>query len=219
MIHAAAAEIITDIYRDESGLPKKSKSWADVGIIKDELHPFEKSAKKPLPTVYDISALAHYGRFCADVGSLKKIDDIVEYILESKFQRIREGYGLLRVPGKNYYHACGWSPTLPFYERELRAERLNCPAALEYLKIMSRFTKTRGSEWVERCLGHFERFATERGTYIFPGEYFRWRYDERAFLSEANLELKRSAREALKRELISTLDMYEIKRRLGALCV
>ena len=37
--------------------------------------------------------------------------DIIMFILDPKFQKIREGYGLLWVKDRRRYYACGWSPT------------------------------------------------------------------------------------------------------------
>jgi len=59
------------------------------------LNPFGKSAETPLPTIYDISALAYFPNAYKNSENQAKIDDIIEYILDPEFQKIREGYGLL----------------------------------------------------------------------------------------------------------------------------
>lgn len=91
------------------------------------------SADKPLPTIYDIWSLAYYTNLCTDLEKTKKINDIVTYVLNPEFQKIREGYGLIWVEDRRIYHSCGWSPTLPLYEIENRPNQ-PCPyPLLDYL--------------------------------------------------------------------------------------
>lgn len=214
-IHKAAKENIFDIYQDDRKLPKKPKIWADVGVLKDELNPFSFYAEKPLPTIYDIWSLAYYSDICTSQTKAQKINDIVEYILDTKFQSIREGYGLIWVKSRRIYHACGWSPTLPLYEIE------GCPTqsapfpVLDYLDFMSHFRAAIKSSWFHNCLNHFEQYKTKKGTYIFPKKYLHKKYIDKVFLNEKNLHLKRDERELLKRELVSTMKMVEIYRRVN----
>jgi hypothetical protein len=215
-IHKSAEEHILDIYQDDSKLPKKPQIWSDVGVLKDELNPFSSVAAKPLPTIYDVSAMAYYADICTDPEITKKIDDIITYILDPEFQKIRLGYGVLWVKARRIYIACGWSPTLPLFESDGRLIRLIQFPALEYLDVMSHFKTARKSEWFHDCLNHFEQFKTEKGTYIFPNEYhyLHKKYIDRAFLNETNMSLKRNERELKKRELVSTMKMLEIYRRI-----
>lgn len=215
-IHKVAEENIFDIYQDESKLPKKPQIWSEIGVLKDELNPFKSSAEKPLPTIYDIWALAYYTDTCTDSEKIKKIDDIITYILDPEFQKIREGYGLLWVKARRIYHACGWSPALPLYGPDGHPIRLGPYRALDYLDFMSRFKIAQKSKWFHDCLNHFEQFKTEKGTYIFPRgyHYLREKCIDKAFLNETNMSLKRNERELLKRELVSTMKMVEIYRRI-----
>jgi len=208
-IHTSAKERIFDIYQDDSKLRKKPQSWADVGVLKDELNPFSKFVEKPLPTVYDIRALAYYQDMCSSPDKRAKINDIIAYILEPKFQEIREGYGILWVKDKRIYQACGWSPTLPLYKTP------NNPAhvlygLLDYLPFMSKFEIARQSKWFADCLQYLDQYKTESGTYLFPKEYLHKKYVDKAYLSEANMALKRNERDLLKREIVSTMKMVEI---------
>ncbi len=111
---------------------------------------------------------------------------------------------------------CGWSPTLPLYESDGRpVQRVPFPA-LDYLDFMSHFRTAQKSQWFQDCLNHFEQFKTEKGTYIFPNErqYLHKKYIDKAFLNETGMSLKRDERQLLKRELVSTMKMLEIKRRM-----
>lgn len=213
-IHKVATENLYDIYQDESKLPKKPQVWAEIGVLKDELNPFKETAEKPLPTIYDIWSLAYYIDLCSDPEKTKKMNDIVTYVLSPEFQKIREGYGLIWVEDRRIYHACGWSPTLPLYEVEGRSTQ-SCPYPLiDYLDFMSHFKVAHESKWFNDFLYFFEQFKTENGTYRFPKEYLRKKYVDKAFLNETNMSLKRNERELLKRELVSTMKMVEIYRRI-----
>lgn len=213
-IHKVSKENLFDIYQDESKLPKKPQIWAEIGVIKDELNPFNLYAEKPLPTIYDIWSLAYYTNLCIDPEKSNKINDIVTYVLDPEFQKIREGYGLIWGEARRIYHSCGWSPTLPLYEIEGHPTQ-SCPyPVIDYLDLMSHFKTAHKSKWFHDCLNHFEQFKTENGTYIFPKEYLRKKYVDKAFLNETNMSLKRNERERLKRELVSTMKMVEIYRRM-----
>lgn len=215
-VHKAALENILDIYQDESRLPKKPQIWSDVGVVKDELNPFSSTADKPLPTVYDVWAMAYYTDICTDPVITKKIDDIIAYILDPEFQKIRLGYGILWIKARRRYLMCGWSPTLPLFESDGRPARLVPFPAIDYLDFMSHFKAARKSNWFRDCLNHFEQFKTEKGTYIFPNEYqyLHKKYIDNAFFSETGMTLKRDERQLLKRELVSTMKMLEIYRRI-----
>lgn len=213
-IHKVAQEKLFDIYQDDRKLPKKPPVWADVGVLKDELNPFSLNVEKPLPTIYDIWSLAYYTDTCTDMEKAQKINDIVAYIFDPEFQKIREGYGLIWVESRRRYHACGWSPTLPFYEIEGHPAQSVPYPLLDCLDFMSHFKTVHQSKWFHDCLNHLEQYKTEKGTYIFPKAYLHKKYIDKAFLNEKNLSLKRNERELLKRELVSTMKMVEIYRRI-----
>ncbi len=213
-IHKVAKENLFDIYQDDSKLPKKPKIWADVGVLKDELNPFNINAEKPLPTIYDIWSLAYYADTCTNPEKAHKINDIVTYVLDPKFQKIREGYGLIWVKSRRLYHSCGWSPTLPLYEIDDHPPQPVPYPLLDYLDFMSHFKTVHKSKWFHDCLNHLEQYKTKKGTYLFPKEFLHKKYIDKAFLNEANLSLKRNERELLKRELVSTMKMVEIYRRI-----
>lgn len=218
-IHKVAKEKIFDIYQDGSTLPKRPPQWTNIEVVKDELNPFHKSVEKPLPSVYDIWALAYYSNICDDPEKLKKINDIIKYILDPEFQRIREGYGLLWVKDRRIFHSCGWSPTLPLYEIENHPVQTVPFSVISYVDFMSNFKIVHKSKWFKHCLSHFEQYKTKYGTYILPKEYLNnkyldKKYIDKAFLHKTNMTLKRGEREMLKLEIISTMKMFEIYKRI-----
>lgn len=100
---------------------------------------------------------------------------------------------------------------MPLYEGNLQP-----PAyyLLKYLDMMSNFKEAHNSKWFKDCINYFEQFRTEKGTYIFPKEYLNKKYIDKAFLNESNIQLKRTEREITIRELVSTLTMIEINKRV-----
>jgi hypothetical protein len=78
------------------------------------------------------------------------------------------------------------------------------------MDFMSRFNSAQKSKWFADCLNHLNQFKTEKGTYIFPKEYLHTKYIDKAFLNGMNMSLKRNERELLKREIVSTMKMFEI---------
>lgn len=225
VLHSAATEKIFDIYQDGSKLPKPPIQWENRGIIKDELNPFSIDPIKPLPTIYDISALAYFQKYNMDPQIKNKIEDVAEYILDPEFQKLPENYGLIWNKNKRIYHACGWAPKLPLYKGN---EVSNEYAILSYLHMMSNFDVALKSEWFSDGLNYLEQFRTEKGTYLFPKEYL-WRKIlcpsgtsdylginincHAAYLNEANMKLKRNERELLIRGLVSTLNVIEIRKK------
>ena len=208
-LHKAASERMFDIYQAESGLPKKPKIWADIGILKDEVNPWKIAAEKPLPMWFDIWTLACYIDTCFDSEQAKKVNDIVSYILDPEFQKLTaNGECLLYVSERRIYHANHLWLKMPIHETSPFS-------ALEMLDIMSHLEAARKSKWLNECLNHLEQFKTEKGTYIFPKEYLHKKYIDKAFLNERNMSSKGSKKEQIKRELVSTMKMLEIYNRLA----
>lgn len=213
-IHEAAIEKISSIYQDETKLPKKPSIWENVPILKDEMNPWKITAKKPLPMWFDIWTFAHYVDKCTEPDKIKKINEIIEFVLDPEFQKT-EGNGLLYVPERKIYHANNLGLSLPLYKIQGHPARSNPSGILETLDMMSHFETARKSEWFHDCLNHLEQFKTEKGTYQFPKEYLHKKYVEKAFLSENNISLKRNEREMIKREIVSTIKILEIYERIS----
>lgn len=183
----------------------------------------------PLPTTYDLSAMAYFQQYNQDPGIQSKIDDIIEYILTEEFQALPEGYGLLWVKERHIYHACGWNPTLPMYEDYIRPGHLSHNAILNYLTLMSYYKNAIQSKWFVDGMNYLDQFKTERGTYLFPKEYLNRKCSAPGFicdflglntnkheiyLSLENMKLRYKVRESFLRELISAINVHEIKERI-----
>jgi hypothetical protein len=203
--------------------------WIDHGIIKEEMNPFSHEAMLPLPTIYDISAIAYFQQYNEDPIIQDKIDDIIDYVLTPEFQAFPEGYGLLWVKERRIYHSCGWNPMLPMYDQYEYPGHVGNYAILNYLTMMSYYKNAIKSKWFINGMNFVDQFKTERETYIFPKEYLSRKCSAPGFesdflgfntnkheiyLNAANMKRKHNEREVLIREMISTLNVLEIKDRI-----
>lgn len=209
LLYKSAKEKIYDIYLigDElKGIPKKFSHEC----IKLELNPYRNN--KPLPLIHDIYALAYLPKDIINDDVRTKINAIVEYILDERFQEIREGYGYLYLPDKKYCHSSGWSPTFPGY-KDFEFEGIDKNKFFMRFELMSHFKKAQKSRWFQKCLNHLERYRTQDGTYIFPSDYLKEKPSGYYVLGAyMGLEDKRTQK-AL--ELESTLRMLSIKNRIN----
>jgi len=210
-LQMSAQEQIVDIYFKEDELAGLPSQWKGKRIIKHELNPY--AGSKPLPTVHDIAAFAYFPASHLDAEMCLKIDRLVSYILLPAFQMIPEGYGFIWYPKRRICHACGWSPTIPFYQGFERPLNFENWWYLDYLDMLSRFSIVSSTDWFINSLERLEQFKTNKGTYLFPEVYFHHKRIDAAFLSKANQTLKRSDKTTLYQELVSTIFALKIKQR------
>lgn len=206
-LHKNAVDKVYDIYTDGEGLPKIPKAFEGRRCIKFEMNPFDCQAERPLPTIYDLRAMSYWGNVAKD-SNIKIINDIVDYILTPQFQDIPAGYGLVWTRKRERYHACGWSPTLPYFIE--RSDNDDERRFLLYMETMSRFPKAKKSDWYKNGLKRLDQYKTCDGTYIFPDEILRMKLAPEAFLSESNMSLKATEKRTKYREVFSTVIMHQL---------
>jgi hypothetical protein len=213
LLHKTASQKIFDIYLTEG--EKKDfrlripKGKEKVGVIKSGID---------LPLIYDLFHLAYLPEKAVDNELRQKIDTIIEYILEEKFQSLDEGYGYVFYKSEkgNFYNVigCGWRPVLPCFfnfdsERHLRTIVL-------YLNLMAHFEPAVQSNWFKNCLEHLEQYQTDTGTYRFPPNYLLNKKDG-FFVMGGMMGLEdRRTKKGL--ELESTFWMLLIKKTMRKTC-
>ncbi|PWB51474.1 MAG: hypothetical protein C3F13_13610 [Anaerolineales bacterium] len=114
-----------------------------------------------LPTCYDLYLMAYLPK--DDPLTQQKVEQIVLYLLDPRFQEISDGYiwnAHLHRPyaAGRVFLACLPGDNLP--------EKL-----VLFLELMAHFASGRKSAWFSQGLAHLETFRTERGTYCFPPRY------------------------------------------------
>jgi hypothetical protein len=107
-------------------------------------------------------ALANLPKELVNQDLEKKVGCIVEYVIDSRFQALEKGYGLVWYESNKRYYSCGWKPELPCLNSfdDPNGQR----GLLLYMDLMSHFEEARKSAWLQNCVNHLESFRTENGT-------------------------------------------------------
>ncbi|MFW9769879.1 MAG: hypothetical protein ACFFF9_16895 [Candidatus Thorarchaeota archaeon] len=117
-----------------------------------------------LPLVHDLRGFASSPWIFEDKKYNKMVDEILEMILSSEYQNLKNGYGYMEY--KHRYYVIGWSIHLPNYltpatDNEMSRLILN-------LELLAPFETARNSTWFEESLGLLESQQTREGFYRFP---------------------------------------------------
>jgi hypothetical protein len=206
--HKIARDQVYDIYADESELVGLPKAWVGKPIMKQEV-----MANYWLPYIHDLYIFSHLAKVIPPEGNdLRKVDDLVNYILDPRFQALREGYGYAWIKERRTCYGWGWSPHLPGYQGFDFATPHQANGLVQRVELMAHFPSARASAWLRNCLEHLEGFRTERGTYCFPASYLVER--EGYYVSGSHMGLGQSPRNQSVREVESTFRMLRISHLL-----
>lgn len=148
-----------DIYDDlnYTGIPK---NFSNRRILRTELY---SDNIIRIPLIYDIYMLAELVR-TATSEEKKKIDTIIEYILDDEYEKIDEGYGLL-VTGTRRYLAMGWDAKLPSIHNGVLTSKM-----LHRLELLSNFDVAVNHRWFKQVYKICEEHKLENEMYLFPKE-------------------------------------------------
>lgn len=203
--HKIARDQVYDIYADESELVGLPKAWVGKPIIKQAV-----MANYWLPYIHDLYVFSHLAKVIPLRGDdLRKVDELVRYILDPRFQALREGYGYAWIKERRTCYGWGWSPHLPAYQGFDFATPHQANGLVQRIELMAHFPAARASAWFQNCLVHLEGFRTERGTYCFPSNILIER--EGYYVSGSHMGLGESPRNQSVREVESTFRMLRIK--------
>lgn len=221
-VHKIAELGIFDFYETDPSKIKHSKlpkNWKDVLIIKD-IHNCE-IGEIPLPTGYHITGMLSLYKYINDNETKKKINDILDYITDPRYQKLHGNYGIHWDDAKKAYHASSGGIDLPFYDsNELNKVQKWC--FLDYPELLSRSPHTCKTEVMKKCLNYLEQYKTEYGTYIFPEDLLypvllhkaNMQFTYQIFISKETLsKIKSVARKSMLFELYSTYYMAMLKNR------
>lgn len=160
LIHEFTKQQNYDIYDDPS-LHKLPAAYAGRSVIKPELYT---NGDIQFPLEYDI-----YG-FAAilddlDVSLKNKVDEIVSYFMDERFQVIQDGYGIL-YKGNHSYVSMGWDPKpVDLFERR----KVN--PLLRNLELLSHFKSAIQTKWFNQAIDIVNQYSDDSGTYNLPKEY------------------------------------------------
>jgi hypothetical protein len=142
-----------DFYLSPAEASNVPKAWQGKPIYRDV---FGSAVGYSLPTCYDFYALA----YCPPVPTIEnlseKIDAIVAFFSDARFQSTVGGYGWDRDKKRRYaagrvFLAC------------VEPSRL-----VLFMELGARFAAARRSEWFQQGLATLNSYRTSQGTYRFP---------------------------------------------------
>jgi hypothetical protein len=202
--HKIARDQVYDLFAGEVELVGLPKAWAGKQIIKQEV-----MANYWLPYIHDLYVFAHLPASLLGSEARQMIDDLLAYILDPRFQALREGYGYAWIKERRTCYGWGWSPHLPGYNGFAALANASGTPLVARIELMARFPRGRRSPWFQEALQHLEGFCTPQGTYRFPGHYLR--EAEGYYVSGCGMGLGESRRRALGVEIESTFRMLKIR--------
>ena len=193
--------------KDEyKGIPKPFK---DYPLINPELYP---DGNFRLPWIHDINGFTGFSEEIKDKNVKRKINDIISYILNPKYQQFPDGYGIVMAEPRKYY-GMGWSVWLPgYYGFDMSPFKAGC--LIQRIEMMSHFAVAWSHRWFNESLHHLENFKADRGTYLFPKEYLKEKRNS-YFITGAHMGLGENRRKKLSLEIESTFWMMRIKKNIG----
>ena len=206
--HKIARDQVYDIYADEEELVGLPKAWIGKPIIKQEV-----MANYWLPYIHDLYVFAHLPQGFLDADELRKLYELVRYILDPRFQALREGYGYAWIKERRTCYGWGWSPHLPGFKGFDFTSPYQAAGLVQRIELMTHFPAARVSTWFQNCLEYLESFRAKGGTYCFPASYLVER--EGYYVSGSHMGLGQSPRNQLAREIESTFRMLKIKHLIN----
>jgi hypothetical protein len=207
--HKIARDQVYDIYVGEAELAGLPKAWAGKPILKQEV-----MGDYWLPYIHDIYIFAHLPAGFLDETGNRKVDELIRYILDPRFQALHEGYGYAWIKERRTCYSWGWSPHLPGYNGLDFDRPYHTGNLVQRLELMAHFPAAHGSAWFRRCLDHLEEFRTPQGTYLFPGNYLR--ESEGYYVSGYHMGLGENRHKKTGLEIESTFRMLKIRSLIHA---
>jgi hypothetical protein len=195
--HKIARDRVFDIYAGEPDLVDLPKAWKGKPIIKQEV-----MANYWLPHIHDLYVFANYLANLLNETTSHLIDDIVGYILDSRFQAFHRGYGYAWIKERRTCYSWGWSPHLK-----------DDNTFVQRLELMARFPRGRNSSWLINAIQSLECFRTPDGRYRLPPKYLR--EAEGYYVSGCRMSLGENRRRPIGIEVESTFWMLKIHSLLN----
>lgn len=149
-----------DIYDDMTEYKRIPKSFQNRPIIRPCLY---EKGKIKFPLEYDIYGFASLMRDLS-FEYQGKINEIISYVLDDRFNAIEDGYGILSAK-KNYW-AMGWDP-----KPTNLTKVYSCNPLLLKVDLMSNFASATNSKWFMQALELMGQYVDEKGFYHYPKNF------------------------------------------------
>lgn len=155
-----------DIYAPPGIYTDMAPRYRNVPVVDPRLYP---PFSFQFPFLHDILWMAKYPAALLGPDAARKIDAVVRYVLDPRYQALRPGYGLIRA-GVRHYYVMGWSVHLPGYGGASITER-DASTYLQWLDILGRLPAAREHPWFRSGLEFVQSFRAADGRYRFPRSF------------------------------------------------
>lgn len=183
-----------DLYLSSHQMRDVPKAWRQKPVYRPEFN----NETAPLPSCYDLYALAHWPY--ETPVERKKAEGVVAYLSHPAFQSTRGGY-LWDLEKKTCYAA-----------GRVWLACSNPDRKVLFLGLGARFRSARKATWFKDGMADLEKWRTDRGTYVFPPDYLKEKRDSYYIYVGAHMGLGENRRNKLWREIESTFHMLNIRR-------
>lgn len=203
-----------DIYKSAKEFKGIPSNWKDqTKFVDPELTKYGGiEGTPPLPSQYDmLGFMGMKGR--VSLIDAKKIETVVSYCLNSKYQNgVEPGYGILMTPTRRYY-SMGWSVHVPCYGQKITPDD-DIRRILLWSYILTFLCNDKAKQQFGNVLEFLEGYRLDNGFYKLPKEFIP-NTKSGYFISGKNLSVgeNRKNRGALIWE--STYWVMRLKKNLG----
>ncbi len=164
-----------------------------------------------LPWIHDIFAFRSLRVYLKDDDVRERIDRVISYVLDKRYQQFHEGYGIVLTENSRY-NVMGWDVWLPRYDGLHTSPFQEC-ALLQRLELMSHFRIARSSKWFVENLNRLEGFEGESGRYVLPKNYLREKKNS-YFVAGGHMGFGENRRQRIALEIESSYWMLKITRNM-----
>jgi hypothetical protein len=183
-----------------------SRKYIDKPMLRPELIA---DGEYRFPFIHDAYALANFPEDMIDATTRKKINSVVNYILDPEYQAFPNGYGYFRTEDNRYF-AMGWDIALPGYNKQ-KSGKWYDGFLIQRLELMAHFPVARKHKWFKVSLNKLEGFRTDSGTYQFPRDYLR-ESEAGYYVCGAHMGIEENRRASKAIEIESTFRMMKIRK-------
>lgn len=197
--HKIARDQVFDIYASGEELVGLPKAWAGKPIMKQEV-----MANYWLPYIHDLYVFAYFPDSLRNETTNRMIGELIDYILDPRFQSLKDGYGYAWIKERRTCYGWGWSP------------HFNKDASpVQRVELLARFERGRQSPVFQDLLGYLDTFALGDDRFLFPTDYLR--ESEGYYITGAGMGLAEGRKKSTWIEIESTFRMLKIKKLAGQL--
>jgi hypothetical protein len=208
-VHKIARDQVFEIYASAEELKGLPRAWAGKAIIRQEV-----IANYHLPLIHDLYILANLPDWLLTESLSQKIDEIVRYTLDLRFQSFQPGYGYAWIKERRACYSWGWSPHLAGYKQLDWQAETEAGMLVQHMELMAHFPAAQESRWFQSGLRHLEWYRTGKSSYSFPVHYLR---DQPTgyYVNGACMSLGENRRLRRGLEIESTFRMARIRASAG----